>query len=155
MSVTAKVCCASRAERPLADNQKADTGTLRRELPFRFQIRWMKAHLFRAAAEQGQVREKDFHGKGQADRLANLDTAEHAPLESTTSWVYWADFANKVFHFWRLVGPLLRERLDTAPRVRLPPELPEVTRAPFLVGHHHSIVRHATYLQRLDCGRQA
>eukprot|EP00971_Amphidinium_carterae_P118267 2342994-Amphidinium_carterae.1 len=63
------------------------------------------------------------------------------------TWLSWADFANKVFHFWRLVGPNLRERPDEGPRARLPrqpaEEEPEVPvrgmvypEAPFRLGPH-------------------
>eukprot|EP00971_Amphidinium_carterae_P206189 4091751-Amphidinium_carterae.1 len=58
-----------------------------------------------------------------------------------------ADFANKVFHFWRLVGPRLRERPEEEPRVKLPrqpaevePEVPVrgmvYPEAPFQLGQH-------------------
>eukprot|EP00971_Amphidinium_carterae_P010409 205501-Amphidinium_carterae.1 len=59
---------------------------------------------------------------------------------------YWANFANKVFHFWRLVGPLLRERLESEPWVRLLPEVPEKV--------SEVVIRHDTYLHCLDRGRQ-
>eukprot|EP00971_Amphidinium_carterae_P228177 4526207-Amphidinium_carterae.1 len=59
---------------------------------------------------------------GQADSLANEGTAAHGPLEPDATWLRWTDFANKVFHFWRLVGPRLRERPDEEPRIRLPKE---------------------------------
>eukprot|EP00971_Amphidinium_carterae_P216225 4292231-Amphidinium_carterae.1 len=89
---------------------------------------WMKAHLTHAAVEQGLVTANDLFGSGQADHLANLGTSKHAPLEpATTSWTFRADFANKVFHLWRLVGPLLRERPESAAWVRLPPRVPEET----------------------------
>eukprot|EP00971_Amphidinium_carterae_P047818 941628-Amphidinium_carterae.1 len=34
------------------------------------------------------------------------------------------DFAMKVYHFWRLVGPQLRERPEEQPRDKLPAEPP-------------------------------
>eukprot|EP00971_Amphidinium_carterae_P131138 2597733-Amphidinium_carterae.1 len=114
-------------------------------LPQKCQIRWMKAHLTRAAVEQGVVSAEDLFGDGQADRLANLGTAEHAPLEPATSWTYWADFANKVFRFWRLVGPLLRQRPESEP-----PEVGIIGMAfpemPFLIGPHQRVVRHGVSL---------
>eukprot|EP00971_Amphidinium_carterae_P003232 63736-Amphidinium_carterae.1 len=66
----------------------------------------------------------NHHGKGQADELANQGTAAHGPLDLDATWTRWADFANKVYHFWRLVGPQLRERPDTEPRVRLQAKAP-------------------------------
>eukprot|EP00971_Amphidinium_carterae_P297842 5917911-Amphidinium_carterae.1 len=50
----------------------------------------------------------------QAD--VDIGTAAHGALDPDGSWLHWADFANKVFHFWRLVGPSLRERPDEEPR---------------------------------------
>eukprot|EP00971_Amphidinium_carterae_P267236 5301162-Amphidinium_carterae.2 len=93
--------------------------------------------------------------------LANEGFAEHGPLEPEETWVRWTDFANKVFHFWRLVGPRLRDE----PRIRLPrepvveePENPlrgmVFPEAPFQLGQHLRVVRHADFLQCLDCNRQ-
>eukprot|EP00971_Amphidinium_carterae_P245829 4882288-Amphidinium_carterae.1 len=50
------------------------------------------------------------------DLLANRGTAKHVPLEPDATWTRWADFANKVFHFWRLVGPRFRERPQDEPK---------------------------------------
>eukprot|EP00971_Amphidinium_carterae_P145912 2892046-Amphidinium_carterae.3 len=58
----------------------------------------------------------------QADVLANQGTAQHDPLDPDATWLTWADFATKVYHFWRLVGPQLRERPEEEPRARLPAE---------------------------------
>eukprot|EP00971_Amphidinium_carterae_P145869 2891083-Amphidinium_carterae.1 len=74
----------------------------------------------------------DLFRTGQADHLANLGTAEHTHLE---------------------------------PDVRLPPEVPEETlevgiigmvyrEAPFLIGPHQRVLRHKTYFECPDCGRQ-
>eukprot|EP00971_Amphidinium_carterae_P021974 433399-Amphidinium_carterae.1 len=71
----------------------------------------------------------------------------------------------KVYHFWRLVGPQLRERPEEQPRARLPAE-PPVPRpaapvgvpaidAPFQFGEHHRVMKHVDFLQCLDCNRQA
>eukprot|EP00971_Amphidinium_carterae_P257363 5109172-Amphidinium_carterae.1 len=71
----------------------------------------------------------------------------------------------KVYHFWRLVGPQLRERPEEQPRAKLPAEplvpppaapakVPD-TDAPFQLGEHKHVVKHAAFLQRLDCNRQA
>eukprot|EP00971_Amphidinium_carterae_P224845 4460539-Amphidinium_carterae.1 len=105
-----------------------------------------RTHLTRAAVEQ-VVSAEEVLGTGQADRPTNLGTAEHAPLEPATSWTYWADFGTKVFHFWRLVRPLLRECPKSELRVRLPHEVPKETpelriigmvfpEAPFFIGPH-------------------
>eukprot|EP00971_Amphidinium_carterae_P181289 3596469-Amphidinium_carterae.1 len=74
----------------------------------------------------------------------------------------------KVYHFWRLVGPQLRERPEEQPRVKLPAEpnhqsLPLLlqsgcqidTDVPFQLGEHQRVVKHASFLQCLDCNRQA
>eukprot|EP00971_Amphidinium_carterae_P316617 6293720-Amphidinium_carterae.4 len=42
-------------------------------------------------------------------------TAQHGPLEPDLVWLTWRDFAMKVYHFWRLVGPQLRERPKEQP----------------------------------------
>eukprot|EP00971_Amphidinium_carterae_P166192 3293942-Amphidinium_carterae.1 len=70
-----------------------------------------------ADVDIGRITADDLHGNGQADILANAGTAAHGPLEPDGSWTRWADFANKVYHVWRLVGPQLRERPDDEPRV--------------------------------------
>eukprot|EP00971_Amphidinium_carterae_P105755 2094397-Amphidinium_carterae.1 len=51
------------------------------------------------------------------------------PLEPDAHWLSWADFANKVYHIWRLDGPQLRERPEDERRVRLPVEEVEETPA--------------------------
>eukprot|EP00971_Amphidinium_carterae_P310544 6171070-Amphidinium_carterae.1 len=58
-----------------------------------------------------------------------MGTAEHVTsgAYTTHSATYWADFAKRVYHFWGLVGPLLRERPESELRVRLPPEVPDET----------------------------
>eukprot|EP00971_Amphidinium_carterae_P010294 203384-Amphidinium_carterae.1 len=56
------------------------------------------------------------YGNGQADVLANAGTEEHGRLDPDASWLRWAQFAHSVFHFWRLVGPQLRDRPDDEPR---------------------------------------
>eukprot|EP00971_Amphidinium_carterae_P329168 6461467-Amphidinium_carterae.1 len=125
----------------------------------------MKAHPKQTDVDNGRVTAEDLHGNGQADILANEGTAAHGPLEPDATWLRWADFANKVFHFWRLVGPKLRERPDEEPRIRLPrepvlepPEVPlhgmVFPEAPFQLGQHLRVVRHADFLQCLDCTRQ-
>eukprot|EP00971_Amphidinium_carterae_P305745 6076234-Amphidinium_carterae.1 len=75
---------------------------------------------------------------------------------STTS----KDFAMKVCHFWRHVGPQLREKPKEQPRARLPAEPPvpppaaparvPATDAPFQLGEHKRVVKHADFLQCLD-----
>eukprot|EP00971_Amphidinium_carterae_P340205 6478411-Amphidinium_carterae.2 len=66
-------------------------------------MRWMKAHLKLASVESGRITAEDVHGNGQADVLANQRTVDHGPLEPDAPWNGWADFANKVCHFCRLV----------------------------------------------------
>eukprot|EP00971_Amphidinium_carterae_P128296 2541847-Amphidinium_carterae.1 len=71
----------------------------------------------------------------------------------------------KVYNVWRLVGPQLRERPKEQPRVKLPadPPVPPLaaparfpdTDAPFQLGEHLRVVKHASFLQCLDCDRQA
>eukprot|EP00971_Amphidinium_carterae_P101286 2004525-Amphidinium_carterae.1 len=79
----------------------------------------MKAHLKQADVDSGRITADDFHGNQQADVLANQGTAQHGPLDPDATWLSWADFATKVYHFWSLVGPQLRERLEEEPRARL------------------------------------
>eukprot|EP00971_Amphidinium_carterae_P025886 510774-Amphidinium_carterae.1 len=47
---------------------------------------------------------------GQADELANQGTAVHGHLDLDVTWTKWDDFANKLYHFWRRLGPQVRER---------------------------------------------
>eukprot|EP00971_Amphidinium_carterae_P190133 3773974-Amphidinium_carterae.1 len=59
---------------------------------------------------------------GQADLRANqgtVRTAAHGMLAPDATWTNWADFANKVYHYWGIVGPQLRLRPDSEPCVRL------------------------------------
>eukprot|EP00971_Amphidinium_carterae_P090332 1788686-Amphidinium_carterae.4 len=53
--------------------------------------------------DNGKITAEDLHGNGQADQLANEGTAAHGPLEPDATWLKWTDFANKVYHVWRLV----------------------------------------------------
>eukprot|EP00971_Amphidinium_carterae_P187621 3723867-Amphidinium_carterae.1 len=114
--------------------------------------------------ELGRITAEDLHGNGQADILANAGTAAHGQLEPEESWLQWASFANKVFHFWRLVGPQLRERPETEPRVRLPKQPADeelevpirgmvYPEAPFRLGPHLRVVRREDFLQCLNCTR--
>eukprot|EP00971_Amphidinium_carterae_P220238 4372253-Amphidinium_carterae.1 len=79
----------------------------------------MKAHLKQTDVDSGRVTADDFRGNQQADLLANQCTALHGPLEPDPVWLTWQDFAMKVYHFWRLVGPQLRERPEEQPSVKL------------------------------------
>eukprot|EP00971_Amphidinium_carterae_P044488 874893-Amphidinium_carterae.3 len=119
-------------------------------------IRWMKAHLQQTDVDSGRVTADDCHGNGQADVLANQGTAQHGLLDPDVTWHHWADFVNKVHHFWRLVGPQLRERPDDEPRTRLPAEPAveapavsgteqDLSEAPFQVGTHPRVVRHEAF----------
>eukprot|EP00971_Amphidinium_carterae_P247924 4923033-Amphidinium_carterae.1 len=113
-----------------------------------------------------------LHGNGRADVLANQGTAAHGLLEPDATWTHWADFVNKVFHFWHLVGPQRRERPKDEPRVKLPvepvvavegPEVPikgqVLPGAPFQIGPHQRanrqsegrVQRYFAYLNRQDC----
>eukprot|EP00971_Amphidinium_carterae_P291909 5794434-Amphidinium_carterae.1 len=46
--------------------------------------------------------------------LANQGQAARGPLDPDATWTSWANFANKVYHFWRLVGPQLWESRQRA-----------------------------------------
>eukprot|EP00971_Amphidinium_carterae_P339014 6476609-Amphidinium_carterae.1 len=70
------------------------------------------------AVDHGRVTADDLY---EADELANQRTVAHGPLDPDDTWNLWADFANNVYHSWR-VGPQLRERPEDEPRVRLPAE---------------------------------
>eukprot|EP00971_Amphidinium_carterae_P026209 516784-Amphidinium_carterae.2 len=83
-------------------NRELEKRTLNALLPGE-RIRWMKAHLKHADVDLGRVTADDLHANGQANVPANQGTAAHGPLEPDATWARWADFANKVFHFWRLV----------------------------------------------------
>eukprot|EP00971_Amphidinium_carterae_P023794 469064-Amphidinium_carterae.1 len=96
---------------------------------------------------------------------AGLPPTIYMAMDNPMSWLSWADFANKVYHFWLLVKPQLCERPEDKPRVRLPAEVVEETpevgprgmvypEAPFQLGPHLRVVRHETYLRCLDCSRQ-
>eukprot|EP00971_Amphidinium_carterae_P171101 3391005-Amphidinium_carterae.2 len=73
----------------------------------------------------------------------------------------------KVYHLYKLVGLQLRERPEEQPRAKLPAEPPApipppaaparapATDAPFQLGEHKRVVKHADFLQCLDCNRQA
>eukprot|EP00971_Amphidinium_carterae_P268904 5334857-Amphidinium_carterae.5 len=86
-------------------------------------------------------------------------------LDPDPIWLTWEDFAMKVYHFWRLVGPQLREQPEEQPRARFPAELaapppaaPAVvpaSDAPFQLQKHQRVVKHAAFLQCQDCNRQA
>eukprot|EP00971_Amphidinium_carterae_P335325 6471129-Amphidinium_carterae.1 len=125
----------------------------------------MKAHLKQADVDSGRLTVDHFQGKQQADLLADQGTAQHGPLDPDPVWLTWQDFAIKVYRFWRLVGPQLRERPEEQPRARLPAEPPfsppaaptgvPATDAPFQLGEHKRVVKHADFLQCLDCNRQA
>eukprot|EP00971_Amphidinium_carterae_P193672 3842890-Amphidinium_carterae.1 len=125
----------------------------------------MKAHLKQADVDSGRIAAEDFQGNQQADLFANQGTALHGPLEPDPVWLAWQDFAMKVYHFWRLVGPQLCERPEEQPRVKLlaeplAPPLAALARVPdtdgaFQLGEHERVVKHASFLQCLDCNRQA
>eukprot|EP00971_Amphidinium_carterae_P014375 283912-Amphidinium_carterae.1 len=79
--------------------------------------------LAQAVVYRGTVTAADHHGNGQADVLANHCTAAHGSLDPNATWTSWADFANKVHHFWRLVGPQLWMRPDSEPVPGYQPKL--------------------------------
>eukprot|EP00971_Amphidinium_carterae_P222973 4424390-Amphidinium_carterae.4 len=118
----------------------------------------------KCSLRSGRITAADFYGNGQSDILANQGIAGHGPFAPDATWNIWEDFVKEVFHFWRLVGPRLRERPDSE-RVRLPPVVPAVApdagiigmvfpEAPFVFGPHQRAVHHAAYLHCFDCGRQ-
>eukprot|EP00971_Amphidinium_carterae_P348996 6490784-Amphidinium_carterae.2 len=128
-------------------------------------ISWMKAHLKQTDVDSGRATVDDYQGNQQADLLANQGTEQHGPLEPDPVSLSWQDFAMKVYHIWRLVGPQLRDRPKEQPRVKLPTEpsapppaaparVPD-TDAPFQLGQHQRAVKHGRFLQCLDCNRQA
>eukprot|EP00971_Amphidinium_carterae_P005172 103335-Amphidinium_carterae.1 len=65
-------------------------------------IQWIQAHFKQSDVDIGRITADDLHGNGQADILANEGTAAHGDLEPEVTWLRWADFANKVLHFWKL-----------------------------------------------------
>eukprot|EP00971_Amphidinium_carterae_P006071 119662-Amphidinium_carterae.1 len=77
-------------------------------------IRWMKAHQKQEAVDRGMVTVDDLHGNGQADVLANQRVAAHGPSDPDVNWT------EQGSPLWKLVGPQLRERPETEPRVRFP-----------------------------------
>eukprot|EP00971_Amphidinium_carterae_P259269 5144569-Amphidinium_carterae.1 len=105
----------------------------------------MKAHQTQNAVDNGTVTAAHIHGNGQADLVANQ-------LAPDANWVRWADFAYK--------------RPDSEPRVGLPAEVPAENpadsgivgmvfpEAPFQLGPHSRVARHAAFLQCLKCGRE-
>eukprot|EP00971_Amphidinium_carterae_P222859 4422571-Amphidinium_carterae.2 len=84
----------------------------------------MKAHLKQTDVDSGRATVDDYQGNQQADRLANQGTEQHGPLEPDPVWLTWQDVATKVYNFWRLVGPQLRDRPEEQPRVKFPTEQP-------------------------------
>eukprot|EP00971_Amphidinium_carterae_P285532 5669210-Amphidinium_carterae.1 len=122
-------------------------------------------NLKQADVDSGRITADDFQGNQQADVLASQGTAQHGPLDPDATWLTWADLAMKMYHFWRLVGPQLRERPEDEPRARFPAELaikPPATQpsvqdlsdAPIQLGAHQRVVKHEAFLQCLDCNRQ-
>eukprot|EP00971_Amphidinium_carterae_P236163 4686802-Amphidinium_carterae.1 len=43
----------------------------------------------------------DFQGNQEADVVANLGAAEHAPHEPSADYLFWVVVAKAVRHFWR------------------------------------------------------
>eukprot|EP00971_Amphidinium_carterae_P274226 5442339-Amphidinium_carterae.1 len=123
-------------------------------------IRWMEAHQKQDTVDRGVVTAEDHHGNGQADVLANQGTAAHGPLDPDATWTRWADFADKVYHFWRLVGRKFVSDLKLS--LATPAEDASDTgivgmaflEAPFQLEVRQKVVRHAAFLYCLDCGRQ-
>eukprot|EP00971_Amphidinium_carterae_P323438 6427684-Amphidinium_carterae.1 len=77
---------------------------------------------------------EDVQGNQEADVV--LGAAEHVPNEPSADWLLWEQVAKAVRNVWLLVGPKLRERPETWPRVRLP--TPQVEHAPRAAGEHVS-----------------
>eukprot|EP00971_Amphidinium_carterae_P196069 3890536-Amphidinium_carterae.1 len=118
-------------------------------------------HAVARALEECSPHEVVSDCKGVVKAVQALQTGRRQPkgrnrdLELTVK---------NVFHFWRLVGPNLRERPDDEPRVRLPrhpaeedPEVPVrgmvYPEAQFRLGSHLRVVRHEDFLQCLECTR--
>eukprot|EP00971_Amphidinium_carterae_P209936 4164329-Amphidinium_carterae.1 len=80
----------------------------------RFQL--VKAHQTREAVDEGRITLEDFQVNLEADVVANLGAAAHAPHEPTAEYLRWEIVAKAVRDFWILVGPKLRERPEAWPR---------------------------------------
>eukprot|EP00971_Amphidinium_carterae_P154058 3055171-Amphidinium_carterae.1 len=59
---------------------------------------------------------QDFQGNEEADVVANLGTAEHAPHEPSADYLFWEVVSKAVRHVWLLLGPKLGKRLEAWPR---------------------------------------
>eukprot|EP00971_Amphidinium_carterae_P186560 3703466-Amphidinium_carterae.2 len=99
LSATAKEL--SRLYKPKGCNLDLEQGALDALLPGQ-RIRWMKTHVTQADVDSGKITADDFQGNQQAAVLANQGTAQRDPLDPDATWPTWADFAMKVYHFWRL-----------------------------------------------------
>eukprot|EP00971_Amphidinium_carterae_P081987 1622143-Amphidinium_carterae.1 len=76
----------------------------------------MKAHQTQTTVDRGMVTASDLHGNSQPNEMADQKTAAHGHLEPNVTWTHGANFANKVFHFGKLLGPRLRVRPDSERR---------------------------------------
>eukprot|EP00971_Amphidinium_carterae_P081994 1622269-Amphidinium_carterae.1 len=102
---------------------------------------------------EGRVSMEDFQDNQEAVVVANLGAAEQVPHKLSADWLHWEQVAKAVRHFWLLVGPKLRERLEAWPRVWLPtlevePDIPlellvdMLPQAPHEVGPHTKVVEY-------------
>eukprot|EP00971_Amphidinium_carterae_P337216 6473929-Amphidinium_carterae.2 len=67
----------------------------------------------------GSITHEDFQGNQEADVVANLGAAAHAPHETTAEYLRWELVAQAVRVFWLLVAPKLRERPEAWLRAAL------------------------------------
>eukprot|EP00971_Amphidinium_carterae_P191711 3804035-Amphidinium_carterae.3 len=125
----------------------------------------MKAHKTQQAVTDGRVTMGDFQGSQEATVVANLGAGEHVPHKPFADWLLCQQVAKMVRHFWLLVGPKLRERLEAWPCVRLPtpevePDIPQELPvemfpwAPQEVGPQERVVEYDELARCLDCCRQ-
>eukprot|EP00971_Amphidinium_carterae_P257864 5118421-Amphidinium_carterae.1 len=65
----------------------------RRALTQDCRLQWVKAHQTREAVDEGRITLEDFQGNLEADEVANLGTAAHAPHEPTAEYLRWESVA--------------------------------------------------------------
>eukprot|EP00971_Amphidinium_carterae_P243585 4837428-Amphidinium_carterae.3 len=108
---------------------------------------------------------EDFRVNQEADVVANLRAADHAPHEPSADWLHWELVAKAVRNFWLVVGldrscvRVLRaglvsgcQRLCVSPLFELPAEM--LPRAPHEVSPHKRVVEYNDFVCCLVCYRQ-
>eukprot|EP00971_Amphidinium_carterae_P054558 1074920-Amphidinium_carterae.1 len=88
--------------------------TLRRGLGEPFPRR--ASSIVSQAVDEGRITLADFQGNQEADEVAKLGAAAHAPHEPSAEYFRWEVVAQAVRNFWLLVGPKLRDRPEAWPR---------------------------------------